>query len=196
MMLELLVVEDDPMLRDLLLQEISTHYQTPVQELRSASNLAEGKAALKQRLPDALLLDLSLPDGCGFELATDFINRKPDGRFIVLSGQTEHHVCPANLAEQLHAVVNKTEGLATLRKALWSLRSTAANQLPDITQLSPRQLEMLRLIGEGRDTLEIANIMGITFATAQTHRRQITSRLGVRGADLLYLARSLPLNET
>jgi DNA-binding CsgD family transcriptional regulator len=51
---------------------------------------------------------------------------------------------------------------------------------------------MLHLLGQGLDTSEIAERLGITFATAQTHRRQITGRLGVKGSRLLQLARSLP----
>lgn len=190
-MTEVLIVEDDMVLMDLLSQELVASYPGTWGIVHSTNTVAEAQRILSQRMIDVMITDLALPDGCGYDLAKPFSEKNPRGRLIVLSGQLELYGCPPCLDSILHAVVSKSHGLSSLRQALWSLRTSFPGQFPDISSLSPRQLEMLQLIGQGKDTLEIAEIMGVTFATAQTHRRQITSRLGVRGPDLINLARSL-----
>lgn len=193
-MFDVLVVEDDNILCDFLIQELSAHCRVPWQEVRSASTLAEGRAEVDRRLPDALLLDLHLPDGSGVDLASHYVSLLPTGRIVVLTGQIDQYLFPASLHSNVMAVLNKADGLPPLRDALWGLRSAIGTSPPDLSVLTPRQREMLRLIGHGRDTAEIAQLMGISFATAQTHRRQITGRLGVRGAELVNLARLLPFH--
>lgn len=187
-----LVVEDDEILRDFLVEEVAVHCRADLASIGKAKCLAEARQVLDQAIPDALLLDLQLPDGSGFDLASLFIQRNPKGRILVLTGQIDQHPIPPALVDHIHAIVGKAEGLQPLRNALWGLRRTITPASVDLSLLSPRQLEMLRLIGRGLDTAQIAKEMGITFTTAQTHRRQITGRLGVRGVDLIRLASTLP----
>lgn len=189
---DFLVVEDDEILRDFLVEEVALHCQADLATIGKASCVAEARQALARNLPDALLLDLQLPDGSGFDLAELFIQSNPNGRILVLTGQIDQHPIPSGLMDHIHAIVGKAEGLQPLRNALWGLRRTIKPSSVDLSLLSPRQLEMLHLIGRGMDTAAIAAQMGITFTTAQTHRRQITSRLGVRGVDLIRLASTLP----
>jgi DNA-binding NarL/FixJ family response regulator len=192
---DLLIAEDDQILKDFLEQEAQAHCQNRSVAVRSVSSISEGMRALKQRVPDCLLLDIQLPDGPGFELAIEFIQLNSQGRILILTGQADHHPIPQLLHPYLEAVLRKADGLDPLRNALWSLRHSTSPERGDIRRLSPRQLEILRLIGKGYDTAEIAKLLGITLTTAQTHRRQITSRLGIRGIDLITIARSLPRND-
>ena len=193
-MQDVLVVEDDPILRDLLVEEMKRLPGAEVACVRSAASLAEARRFLAQAPPALVLLDVRLPDGSGLDLVQGLLDLRPEVRIVVLSG------CPAllepslSLLPQLHAVLSKAEGLAPLRDALQALVQEFDPTSPDIASLSPRQLEMLLLIGEGLDTSEIAERLGISLATAQTHRRQITGRLGVKGTRLITFARSLALN--
>ena len=193
-MQDLLVVEDDPILRDLLVEEMKRRPGASVASVRSAASLMEARRLLAQTPPALVLLDVILPDGSGLTLVQELLDRRPEARIVVLSG------CPALLdpglcsLPQLHAVLSKAEGLAPLREAIQALAQEFDPTSPDLSTLSPRQLEMLLLIGEGLDTGEIAERLGISLATAQTHRRQITGRLGVKGTRLVTFARSLALH--
>lgn len=193
-MLGVFVVEDDPMLRDFLVKEVEGLSHLVNLEIHFASTVGNSVLKLKHWTPDILILDLSLPDGSGVTIAERYAQINPDGKILILTGQVDfHQISESSLSGMLFAILNKSGGLEPLRKALWDLVSNASSQTPDLSKLSERQLEMLRLIGEGFDTFEIAERMGITFATAQTHRRQITGRLGVKGSRLMALAKSLPL---
>jgi DNA-binding NarL/FixJ family response regulator len=192
MCLSFLVVEDDPILRDFLVHECAGAMQVAPDVVRRADSVASALQALRQAAPDALLLDLNLPDGSGVQVAELYVELGVQPQILILTGQIDQYSLPLDLHPHVRAVLNKADGLAPLRAALWQLLSGRGDAAPDLTVLSARQLEILYLLGDGLDTAEIADRLGITFATAQTHRRQITGRLGVKGSRLLQLARSLP----
>lgn len=193
-MRDVLVVEDDQILRELLIEEIKRQPGGTVSRVRSASTLAEARLLLKQTSPSVLLLDLVLPDGSGIDLIQELQNMHMHTRVVILSGCPALMKIPPQLIPRLEAVLNKAEGLRPLREAIRSLGREFEADMPDISTLSPRQLEILFLIGEGFDTTEIAKRLGISLATAQTHRSQITGRLGMKGTRLVTFAQSLALN--
>lgn len=190
-MLDVLVLEDDPILLDFLIEEVLRLPVPADRPVRRAASLSEARRLLAEAPPAWALLDVRLPDGSGLDLAVELVDVRPDARIVILSGCPAHTQLPPRLLPHLHAVLSKTEGLAPLREAIWTLSRELDARLPDISSLSPRQREVLLLIGEGLDSAEIAEQLGISFATAQTHRRQITSRLGLKGGRLVTLARSL-----
>ncbi len=143
-------------------------------------------------MPDWLLIDLLLPDGSGIDLAQEFVTQNSNAKILILTAQADHYALPAPLLPNVHSLINKAEGLAPLREAIWEICRELDRNLPDLSSLTPRQLQFLQLIGEGSDTAQIARSMNISFATAQTHRRQITRKLGIKGSALITLARNLP----
>lgn len=189
-----LVIEDDPILRELLVEEMKRIPAASILRVRSACNLAEARQLCEFAPPAFVLLDVRLPDGSGLDLIQDLVALRPDVCIVILSGCPELLESCLCLSPQLFAVLSKADGLAPLRQATHSFACQFVTGVPDIASLSPRQREMLFLIGEGLDTGEIADRLGITLATAQTHRRQITARLGVKGTRLVTFARSLALN--
>lgn len=193
-MYDVLVIDDDPILRDLLVEEARRLTGAAFDCVRSAASIAAARQLLAQAPPALVLLDVRLPDGSGLDLVQELLELRPEVHIVVLSG------CPGlleptfSVLPQLSAVLSKAEGLGPLRQVLRAVVEELDPDAPDISSLSPRQLEMLLLIGEGFDTSEIAERLGISLATAQTHRRQITGRLGVKGTRLVTYARSLALN--
>lgn len=190
-MLDVLVVEDDPILLDFLVEEVQRLPLPGGTHVRRAASLADAYRLVALSPPDWTLLDVRLPDGSGLDLAEVLLDVRPDARIVVLTGCPAHSKFTPRLQPNLHAVLSKAEGIVPLREAIWALSRELDDKLPDVSSLSPRQLQMLLLIGEGLDTAEIAEQLGISFATAQTHRRQITGRLRVKGARLVTLAREL-----
>jgi len=192
-MLDVLIVEDDLILLDFLGQEVANQINAPEKKIRKATCLKTARYLLSKKRPDWLLIDLSLPDGSGVDLAEEFVKDHSSAKVLILTAQADQHSLPAPLLTNVHALINKADGLAPLREAIWDISREVDNNLPDLASLTPKQLQFLELIGESLDTAQIAKRMNISFSTAQTHRRQITRKLGVKGSALVTLARNLPV---
>ena len=190
--MDVLIVEDDLILLDFLSQEISNQINSLGGIVRKASCLLDARKLISQKTPDWILIDLLLPDGSGIELAEEFVQSKSNAKVLILTAQADQYVLPASLLKNIHALINKADGLAPLREAIWEICREFDSTFPDLNSLTPRQLEFLHLIGEGLDTAQIAKRIDVSFSTAQTHRRQITRKLKIKGSKLVTFARSLP----
>ena len=191
-MLDVLIVEDDLILLDFLGQEVANQINAPEKKIRKATCLKTARHLLLKKRPDWLLLDLSLPDGSGVDLAKEFVKDNSDAKILILTAQADQNSLPPTLLSNIHSLINKREGLAPLREAIWDISREFDQNLPDLTSLTPRQFEFLQLLGEGLDTAQISKQLNISFSTAQTHRRQITRKLGIKGSALVTLSRNLP----
>ncbi|AAQ00586.1 MULTISPECIES: response regulator transcription factor [Prochlorococcus] len=192
MLLDVLVVEDDFILLDFLYQELSNQINSLGGIVRKASSLDDARKLISQKSPDWILVDLLLPDGSGIELAEEFILNKPNSKVLILTAQADQYVLPATLLKNVHALINKADGLAPLREAVWEILKEVDSTFPELNSLTPRQMEFLHLIGKGLDTAQIAKKLDVSFSTAQTHRRQITRKLKIKGSALVTFAKTLP----
>jgi DNA-binding NarL/FixJ family response regulator len=140
--------------------------------------------------PDLLVLDLALPDGDGLAVAEALHQRQPSAQVVVLSGQASSFICPAHLQAAIRGVVDKTAAFSQLHSVLQS----CLPQTPE--PLTPRQLEIYGLIGQGLSNKEIARATKLSIATVETHRKAIAQKLGVSGAELVRQASLLgPLSQ-
>jgi len=138
--------------------------------------------ALTQTPPDLLLLDLTLPDQGGLAVAEALALVNPEARLIVLSAAASSFVCDAALQPMLHAVVDKIDACETLTTEIGDL---LAERRAEPTPLTAREEEVLRLIGQGLSNGQIAERLTLSVHTVGTHRRNITAKLGLRGAELI-----------
>ncbi len=191
-LLDVLIVEDDLILLDFLSQELSNQLISLGGVVRKASCLCDARRLISNKSPDWILLDLYLPDGSGVNLAEEFVKSNPTAKILILTAQADQYSLPASIVKNVHALISKTDGLAPLREAVLEICREFDSTFPDLNRLTPRQLEFLHLVGEGLDTAQIAKSLDVSFSTAQTHRRQITRKLGIKGSALLTFARSLP----
>ena len=114
-MLNVLIVEDDLILLDFLSQEISNQINSLGGIVRKASCLLDARKLISQKNPDWLLVDLLLPDGSGIELAEEFVQNKSNSKVLILTAQADQYAIPASLLKNVHALINKADGLAPLR---------------------------------------------------------------------------------
>lgn len=158
---------------------------------------------------DLLVLDLALPDGDGLEVLRDLAMRRADVDCIVLSSGAAAFTCPQSLLRHIRGIIDKTqtyERLAAVIGDVLRLRGAAdaGHQLSAAdprTVLRPREFEVFQLIGQGLKTSEIGKRLGISNNTVETHRRNLASKLGASGAELVRLAAisiqtSLPRGES
>jgi DNA-binding NarL/FixJ family response regulator len=106
------VVEDEPLLRQLLVQVLESHPQARV--LGSSGSVAEAVAHCRQDPPDLLVIDLKLPDGSGLDAALAVVAAHPDVRVVVLSAEASTFVCPQPLRVALSGVIDKIHAFQQL----------------------------------------------------------------------------------
>ena len=111
-MLSCVLVEDEPLLRDLLTEVLQTHPATRM--LGSVGTVAEAIALCGQQAPDLLVLDLNLPDGNGLDVALAVTAQRADTQVIVLSAEAGCFVCPQELRPLLRGVIDKIHAYEAL----------------------------------------------------------------------------------
>jgi DNA-binding NarL/FixJ family response regulator len=170
--LRLLLVEDDPADAEFAVQHLRSTGLDPTS--RRVVAQAEFVNALSDFRPGVILFDHGLP---GFT-ATDALELLERERlptpFIVLTGALDEAQAVAAMRAGADDIVLKTH-LARLRPALD--RALALRE--GLRKLSPRQVEVLRLVAEGLTTPGIAEDLGIGVKTADTHRTEMMRRLDI-----------------
>lgn len=138
--------------------------------------------ALQTFAPDVVLSDHSLAQ-FNAPAALDVLHRiRPATPLIVVAGALREETAVACLRAGAEDLVLK-DNLARLAPAI----AAALSVRQPLERLSPRQLQVLRLVAEGQTTREIAAGLGLSTKTVETHRAQIMKRLGLH--DLVSLVR-------
>lgn len=155
-----------------------------------AHDVASGRAACMTQKPDVLILDLALPDGDGLEVARAAILANPAGRVIVVSGQASDFVCPGWLNDNMQAVISKNDAFESLRRELDEITRTPSEAADgdetswSLNTLTEREAEVFRMIGEGLGSRAMAERLGLSEHTIQTHRKRIAAKLGATGYEV------------
>lgn len=152
--------------------------------------------------PDLLVLDLSLPNGNGMYLIEDVRRRSPGTRIVVHTMFADWDLLEEARRRGAHGYVGKDAGAQELLRAIaaireggtyfspWIRRPTKRPRVDGphgvaIAQLTDRRQLILRLIGDGLGTEEIARQLGVTERTIYYHRGQIRKALGVESEEAL-----------
>ncbi|NUR56564.1 MAG: response regulator transcription factor [Acidobacteria bacterium] len=154
-----------------------------------ASSGEQAQALFRSHRPDVTLMDLRLPGMNGGETIQAIRREFPDARFVMLST----YVCDEEIYGALQAgamaylvkSVQREELMRAIRKAAIGQRHIppeVASRLADRvsrSELSGRELEVLRLLVSGRRNREIATALDITEGTVKLHVSSILGKLGV-----------------
>ncbi|MBB6157664.1 DNA-binding NarL/FixJ family response regulator [Pseudomonas sp. JAI115] len=169
-----------------------------VGEASDGSQLLE---MVEQLAPDIVLLDISMKETGGLEALQRLKRVRPQSKVLILSMHTDPALIMQALESGAHGYLLKDTTATELEHALEALRNnerylspaiahTVINQalirtqknqpeVADSHNLTARQLEILRLIVRGKSTREIANGLGLSIKTVETHRSQIMKRLQI-----------------
>jgi DNA-binding NarL/FixJ family response regulator len=183
-----LIVDDHPMVRTGLAATIE-----PEQDMQVVALAATGEQAVelfRQCRPDITLMDLGLRGKISGIDAIQHIRRDfPQARIIVLSALTgEEHIYQAlhsGAATFLFKDALGDELVKTIREVYQGgrpLSPEVARKLADrVTHatLTPRELEVLKLVANGSTNKEVAQALGISMETAQGHVKNILAKLQV-----------------
>jgi DNA-binding NarL/FixJ family response regulator len=190
------VVDDHPMTR---LGQVETLNREPdLTVCGQAGTARETIEAIGRLKPDVLLMDLTLPDKEGLELIKDLQALHPELPVLVCSMHDEAFYASRVLRAGGRGYVMKSEGpeklVAALRTVLggqialspqmsarlleaYSGKSKGGGTPED--KLTDRELEVLRLFGEGWSTEEIGQKLHISPKTVDVHRGKIKEKLGL-----------------
>jgi len=174
------VVEDQRMFLQMLV--VMLRSVPGLEVVATATTATAGIEACLELAPDLLLLDLTLPDQDGLAVALALAGVNPDARLIVLSAAASSFVCDSSLQPMLQAVVDKIDACETLVTEIGEL---LGERLHKPAGLTVREDEVLVLIGQGLSNSQIAERLTLSVHTVGTHRRNISGKLGLRGAELI-----------
>jgi DNA-binding NarL/FixJ family response regulator len=193
---KILIVDDHAMIRTGLKQLCGVLWDAAILEADT------GAAALdlqRREHPQVTILDLNMPGVSGLELLRQLMDADSGARVLVFSMHGEPIYAARALEIGAKGYLSKNASPEELRTALTRIaggltyveNEIAQNlaALPGRQQLSERDLEILRLLGEGRSFTEIAVVLGLGYKTVANTTTLIKSKLGVaRTADLIRLS--------
>ena len=195
----LLLVDDHALIRAgvrALIQDIPGY--TVIGEASDGAQLLEQFHVLQ---PDMVLLDLSMKHTSGLDALQQLKSAYPRCKVLILSMHTDPQLIMCALEAGAHGYLLKDTSANELEHALRALRNNERYLSPAIAHtvisqalvrsqgpavpvghshnLTPRQLEILRLIVRGKSTREIAHGLGLSIKTVEAHRSQIMKRLQI-----------------
>lgn len=195
----IVIVDDHPLFRKGLEQLIDST-DDGLAVCGEANNAAEALTVIRQLKPDLAIVDLSLPGANGIELIKNIRAEFSKLPILVLSMHDESLYALRALRAGAQGYVMKEEAL---EKVIGAIRGVFAGQpylSPDMSaklitsfangkgesnltdKLSDRELEILELIGKGRDVREIAKLLHLSPKTVETHRAHIKEKLNLANA--------------
>jgi two-component system, NarL family, invasion response regulator UvrY len=199
---KVLIVDDHPIVRAGLRRLLAAE---PNIEVRETADGREALSLYREQRPTLVILDLNLPGLGGLEVVGRLKAVDPETRILVLSMHDDGtHVTRALQAgamgyvtknaypeELLEAIARVSRGQTYIeREIAEALVFAGLRASPHALQdLSSRDLEILRLLAEGRSLPQIADTLGIGYKTAANNCTRIKAKLGAAStAELIRIA--------
>jgi len=177
-----------------------------IEVVAEAENGTEALELIERHIPDVVLMDIAMPGLNGLEATARATKSTPEVKVIILSMHANEEYVLQSLRAGARGYLLKDAGLSELQLALDSVASgqtflspaiskhvidayveRTSNKLEPFSILTSRQREILQLIAEGTTTKEIAQKLGVSVKTIETHRTQLMARLDIH--DLAGLVR-------
>jgi DNA-binding NarL/FixJ family response regulator len=190
--MRVLIVDDHTMLAELL--STSLQFEQDLELVGHATTAAEGLSLVGLRRPDVILMDLSLPDQDGIATSRKILSTYPEIRIIMLTASTDPQAVSSAAAAGICAFLPKSGGVSDILLALRTARqgsmmlstqiiagmSSGATQSEGqvVPRLTPREQEVLELLGRGMDTRRVARQLGITPNTCRGYIKSLLLKLG------------------
>ncbi|WP_066097337.1 response regulator [Xanthomonas massiliensis] len=200
--MRILIVDDHQLVRAGLAKLLQA--SADIEVVAEAGNADQALAMAQAHRPDVVLMDLSLPDRSGLEAMSEILQALPATRVVVMSmyDDTVHvresldrgaagflvkDAAPEELELALRAAGSGQVFLSPQISARILAPVLGRERLTGVASLPPRQRQILRMLGRGLSTKEIAAELGISGKTVETHRARMMETLGCRRANQLLL---------
>jgi two-component system, NarL family, response regulator len=184
--IRILLVDDHPIVREGLRALIDRRPNMAV--VAEASNGREAVEEFARHRPHVVLMDLRMPELDGVEAITAIIAEAPGARIVVLTTyDADEDIYRAIRAGAKGYILKDAprEMLMDCIRAVHAGRTfipeAVASRLADhlaVTELSPRELEILRHVADGQANKRIATDLGIAEGTVKSHMNSVLQKLG------------------
>jgi len=181
------------------------------QVVGEAENGADAVQVCKKLLPDIVLMDIGLPGLNGIEATAEVLRHCPETRVIVLSMYDDEHSVVSAIRSGARAFVLKKASDNDLLDAIRTVAKGGSYLSPQVSDrllnriqrgdleskqtsstlegLSPRELQVLRLVADGKTSKEIAVMLDLGLQTVRSYRKTMMKKLNVNNvAGLTQLA--------
>jgi len=196
------IVDDHPLVRESLAGLIDQ--QPDLSVCGEADRSSAALAAIGSAQPDVTIVDLSLADGSGLDLIRDLRKLHPRVAVLVLSMHDESWYAERALRAGARGYVMKRAASRDVLDAIRRVREGRMALTPDLAEtlaaklvagplemadpvatLSDRELDVFRLLGQGRQTRQIADALHLSMKTVQAYCARIKDKLGLNSANEL-----------
>ena len=185
-MIRVLAVDDHPLLREGIAALIST--EEDMELIGEASNGREALDLFRKCHPDVTLMDLQMPEMNGIDAIGAIRSEFPDARIIVLTTQPGDvqvfRALKAGARAYLSKVMLRRELLDTIRAVHAGQKRLSGEAAAEIAEhaaddaLTPREIDVLRLVAVGNANKEIGALLSLTEVTVKSHVKNILAKLG------------------
>jgi DNA-binding NarL/FixJ family response regulator len=185
--IRIMVVDDHPVVREGFVGMIAT--EPDMELVAEASTGEEAQRLFRRHEPDVTLMDLRMPGINGVEAIRAIRREFPGSRFIVLTtydgdediyralqAGAQAYLLKDMLCEEILAAIRAVH--AGQRRIPAAVGTRLADRMTGM-ELSPRELEVLQRVAEGKSNKEIAAALEVTEATVKGHLTNILGKLGV-----------------
>jgi len=198
MPIKIYIVDDHKVFRDGVASLIK--YEEDMEVIGSAGTVQEFMSKIEKKNPDVILMDISIGDDDG-TIATKWIKEKrPTIKVLILSMHHEDKYIKKVLEAGANGYLLKDSGTKEMMQAIRTiakgnsfysqkisdamvrqlLRGNKPKKELKTRTLTPRELEVLKLIAEEKSNQEIADSLFISIRTVDTHRRNLLEKLQVK----------------
>ncbi len=208
--IRVLVADDHPLMRDALCAAIED--EADLQVIATAMNGIEAVAKTLALKPDVTVMDLLMPGKTGIQAIAEIREANPEARILALTSSSEDDMVLAAIhagalgymlkdsqpLDVLQAIRDVGLGNSVLPPAI-ALKlangvrreRSSAPPPPPVEPLTARELEVLKLIGQGVSNREIATMLFLTEGTVRTHVHNILGKLDLKSRNqaILYAVR-------
>lgn len=191
--IRVVLADDHPVVREGIRNRLEK--EPDILVVGEAGDGEEALSLVEELQPDVLLLDMELPGLTGVEVARRLKGTSSPVRILALSAYDERHYIQSLLADGAAGYLVKEEAPESIVEAVrgvargeegWLSRRVASRmvdwtreKVSDLTNLTDREIDVLRLVVEGKTNQEIGKALGISEKTVEKHLMAVFEKLGV-----------------
>lgn len=180
-MTRLLVIDDHDVVRQGLVTALR---KSGFDSIENAGSLKEARSKIATFNPQAMIVDLNLPDGSGLDLVQWVRKLSQTTAIIVLSLNTAEQFARISQSAGANAYLSKAQSIEEIISALnfaiknpHTFTSTLANNQINDLGLTPREIEVLTLLATGSSNADICATLFISLSTVKTHISALMRKL-------------------
>ncbi len=197
------IVDDHPLFREGL--KVIIQGEPSLAVCGEAEHAIQAFREIENLMPDLVTIDIGLPEKSGLELLREIQSVQPNLPVLMISMHDENlfaqralragargylmkHAAPGMLIQAINRILSGqvfvSESISTMILDSISRPNARSGHSP-LARLTDRELEVLRLIGQGKDSHEIARALHMGLKTVDTHRGRIKEKLSLKTSTAL-----------